>query len=172
MTGSLLIYKPPKMWLRDEVELDFAHRSLKRKLYQLESWSRKDFIGLLTKIYSVLLCQMTTNSNNEEELNDPESLNYMFNHQGSATQNTRGFDDINGSFGTDGGYDARSTMGAQSPPSVLSIIAGEFPPSHVSKESNTGLLLVRFLKIVIANVVTASSRIFEKQCMHLVVCSF
>ena len=84
------------------MELDFAHRSLKRELYQLESWSRKDFIGLLTKIYSVLLCQMTTNSNNEEDLNDPESLNYMFNHQGSATQDTRGFGDINGSFGTDG----------------------------------------------------------------------
>ena len=45
---------------------------------------------------------MTTNSNNEEDLNDPESLNYMFNHQGSATQDTRGFGDINGSFGTDG----------------------------------------------------------------------
>ena len=38
----------------------------------------------------------------EEELNDPESLNYMFNHQGSATQDTRGFGGINGSFGTDG----------------------------------------------------------------------
>ena len=100
------------------MELDFAHRSLKRKLYQLESWSRKDFIGLLTKIYSVLLCQMTTNSNNEEDLDDPESLNFMFNHQ-----STGGFGDINGSFGTDGGYDARSTTEAQSPPSVLSIIA-------------------------------------------------
>ena len=86
----------------------------------------------------------------EEDLEDPESLNYMFNHQGlaygqGATQSTGGFGDINGSFGTDGaaildngstynkvlqgsfgndgGYDARSTMGAQSPPSVLSIIA-------------------------------------------------
>ena len=43
----------------------------------------------------------------EEDLEDPESLNYMFNHQGLAygqggTQSTRGFGDINGSFGTDG----------------------------------------------------------------------
>ena len=38
----------------------------------------------------------------EEDLNDPESLNFMFNHQGSAVQDTRGFGDINRSFGTDG----------------------------------------------------------------------